>query len=83
MGLFEQLRRALGVEAEAAATQPADPEDLFGMSTAYVTMAGDLGFESAGVAALCFASVDSADFTDAGEAETGTATTGSSSATTT
>ena len=83
MGLLDGLRRVLGFEAEAAATRPADPEDLFGMSTAYVTMAADLGFESAGVAALCFASVDSTDFADAvdevaaildaGEAETGTA----------
>lgn len=83
MGLFDGLRRVLGFEAEAAATRPADPEDLFGMSTAYVTMSADLGFDPAGVAALCFSSVDSADFADAveevaaileaGEAETGTA----------
>jgi hypothetical protein len=82
MGLLDGLRRVLGFEAEAAATRPADPEDLFGMSTAYVTMAADLEFEAAGTAALCFASVDSADFADAvdevaaileaGEAETGT-----------
>ncbi|AQL42500.1 hypothetical protein BV210_07140 [Halorientalis sp. IM1011] len=82
MGLLDGLRRVLGLEAEAAATRPADPEDLFGMSTAYVTMAAELGFEPAGTAALCFSSVDSADFADAvdevaaileaGEAETGT-----------
>ncbi|WP_336000764.1 PspA-associated protein PspAB [Halorientalis halophila] len=82
MGLLDGLRQALGLGAETAATRPADPEDLFGMSTAYVTMAADLGFESVGCAALCFSSVDSTDFADAvdevaaileaGEAETGT-----------
>ncbi|MFB6152183.1 MAG: hypothetical protein ABEJ40_10290 [Haloarculaceae archaeon] len=83
MGLFDGLKSALGLKAEADATRDADPEDLFGMSTAYVTMEADLGFDAAGVAALCFADVDSTDFADAvgeveeileaGEIETGTA----------
>lgn len=82
MGLFDTLRAVLGTSAEADATRDADPEDLFGMSTAYVTMAADLDYEPAGVAALCFAAVDSTDFAAAvddveailaaGEEETGT-----------
>jgi hypothetical protein len=82
MGIFDSVKAALGIRAEADATSEADPEDLFGMSTAYVTMAADLGFESVGKAALCFSSVDSTDFADAvrdvedilhaGEEETGT-----------
>lgn len=82
MGLFDSLRSALGLRAEADATRAADPEDLFGMSTAYLTMEADLGFDSAGEAALCFSSVDSTDFAEtlndveaileAGGEETGT-----------
>ncbi|ERH12630.1 MAG: hypothetical protein J07HB67_01651, partial [halophilic archaeon J07HB67] len=83
MGLFDSVKAALGIRAEADATSDADPEDLFGMSTAYVTMYADLEFESVGEAALCFSSVDSTDFRStvdevsdllhAGEEETGTA----------
>ena len=82
MGLFDSLRSMFGMSAEADATRAADPEDLFGMSTAYLTMEADLGFPSAGEAALCFSNVDSTDFTqtvdevetilDAGKEETGT-----------
>lgn len=82
MGLLDGLRSALGIRAEADATRAADPEDLFGMSTAYVTMEADLGYAPTGDAALCFGDVDSTDFADAreevetilgaGEAETGT-----------
>jgi hypothetical protein len=83
MGIFDSVRSALGIAAEADATRTADPEDLFGMSTAYVTMEADLGYDPVGAAALCFSSVDSTDFADtveevetilrAGEDETGTA----------
>jgi len=83
MGLFDTIRTVLGTNAEADATRDADPEDLFGMSTAYVTMEADLGFSSIGAAALCFSGVDSTDFEAAvdeveailraGEEETGTA----------
>jgi hypothetical protein len=83
MGLFDSIRSALGMGAESAATREADPEDLFGMSTAYVTMEAELDFAPAEEAALCFAAVDSTDFDDAvgevetilaaGEDETGTA----------
>jgi len=82
MGLFDGLRELLGVRAESDAARDADPEDLFGMSTAYLTMQADLGYDAVGEAALCFAGVDSTDFADAvdevvaileaGEAETGT-----------
>ncbi|WP_160135029.1 PspA-associated protein PspAB [Halococcus salsus] len=82
MGLLDGLRSALGMGAEASATRDADPDDLFGMSTAYLTMEADLGFEPANAAALCFSGVDSTDFADAveevkaildaGEVETGT-----------
>jgi len=83
MGLLDSLRALLGSRAEADASRGADPEDLFGMSTAYVTMAAELGWASTGDAALCFADVDSTDFSDtvdevkaildAGGEETGTA----------
>ncbi|MFC6827018.1 PspA-associated protein PspAB [Halopelagius fulvigenes] len=82
MGLFDSIRSVLGISAEADATRDADPEDLFGMSTAYLTMEADLGYDSVGAAALCFSSVDSTDFErtveeveailGAGEEETGT-----------
>ncbi|MBB6647491.1 PspA-associated protein PspAB [Halobellus ruber] len=82
MGIFDTIRAVLGTSAEADATRDADPEDLFGMSTAYVTMEADLGYESVDAAALCFSGVDSTDFSEtvadveailgAGEEETGT-----------
>jgi len=82
MGLLDGLKSALGIKAEADATRDADPEDLFGMSTAYLTMEAELGYVPTGDAALCFADVDSTDFRDAvdeveaileaGEVETGT-----------
>lgn len=82
MGLFDRIRSVLGTRAEADATRAADPEDLFGMSTAYVTMEANLGYAPGEEAALCFSDVDSTDFTDAreqveavldvGAAETGT-----------
>lgn len=82
MGIMDTIRQVLGTSAEADATREADPDDLFGMSTAYVTMEADLGFENADSAALCFSGVDSTDFEDtvrevgdileAGEIETGT-----------
>lgn len=83
MGILDSLKSVLGVRAEADASSAADPEALFGMSTAYLTMEAELGYESAGAAALCFSEVDSTAFADAveeveailqaGEDETGTA----------
>ena len=67
MGIFETVRQVLGLSAESGATRDADPEDLFGMSTAYLTMEADLGFAPTGDAALCFADVDSTAFREARE----------------
>ncbi len=82
MGIMDTIRAVLGQSAEADAARDADPDDLFGMSTAYLTMQADLGYDHAGAAALCFSGVDSTDFADtvrevedilaAGEEETGT-----------
>ncbi len=82
MGFLETIRRALGSSAESDAARDADPEDLFGMSTAYLTMEADLDYVPTGDAALCFANVDSTAFEAArreveavlelGEEETGT-----------
>ncbi|NHN46112.1 M20 family metallopeptidase [Halostella sp. JP-L12] len=82
MGLLDGIREILGIRAERDATRDADPEDLFGMSTAYLTMRADLGYGAVEEAALCFAGVDSTDFErtveevidilEAGEEETGT-----------
>jgi hypothetical protein len=82
MGVFDRLRTVLGLRAEADAGREADPDDLFGMSTAYVTMEADLGYRPVGESALCFSAVDSTAFEDAvteveailaaGEVETGT-----------
>ena len=82
MGLLDGLRAVLGMRAETDAGRDADPDDLFGMSTAYLTMEADLGYESLDVGALCFSGVDSMDFRDAvdeveailaaGQEETGT-----------
>jgi hypothetical protein len=67
MGLLDGIRELLGTRAEADATSAADPEDLFGMSTAYLTMGADLGYDPVQEAALCFSGVDSTDFEDAVE----------------
>ncbi|MFC7134683.1 MULTISPECIES: PspA-associated protein PspAB [Salinibaculum] len=82
MGVLDALKQVLGVKADADATRDADPDDLFGMSTAYVTMEADLDYVPAGEAGLCFAGVDSTQFEaavdeirtilDAGSEETGT-----------
>ncbi|MFB6353243.1 MAG: hypothetical protein ABEJ92_04080, partial [Halobacteriales archaeon] len=64
MGVLDAVRAWLGLGAEAGAARAADPEDLFGMSTAHVTMAADLDFEPLDRAALCFSGVDSTDFAD-------------------
>jgi hypothetical protein len=68
MGLLDGLRDVFGFGAETSAQRAADPDDLFGMSTAYVTMAADLDFEPIERAALCFSGVESTDF-DATTAE--------------
>jgi hypothetical protein len=82
MGIFDSVRQALGMSAETDATRAADPDDLFGMSTAYMTMEAELGYQPTDEAALCFSGVDSKAFEDArteverileaGKEETGT-----------
>jgi hypothetical protein len=67
MGLFDGIKEILGFGAETAAQKEADPEDLFGMSTAYLTMHANLDFDAAEEAGLCFAGVDSTDFAEAVE----------------
>lgn len=68
MGLIDGLREVFGIGATSAASTTADPDDLFGMSTAYLTMAADLDFEPLDRAALCFSGVDSTDFAAARDA---------------
>lgn len=65
MGFLDGIRDLLGLGAETSAQRAADPDDLFGMSTAYITMDADLDYEAIDEAALCFAGVDSTDFADA------------------
>ncbi|MFC6716151.1 hypothetical protein ACFQGT_08425 [Natrialbaceae archaeon GCM10025810] len=65
MGLLDGLRAVLGVRAETDASSDAHPDDLFGMSTAYITMEAELGHRSLDVGALCFSGVDSSTFADA------------------
>ena len=65
MGLLDGLRAVLGLRAEADAKRDAHPDDLFGMSTAYLTMEAELGYDSMDEGALCFAGVDSRRFRDA------------------
>ena len=67
MGLFRAIRQLLGTSAESAATRDANPDDLFEMSTASLTMEANLGFVPAGTAGLCIADVDSTRFRDAVE----------------
>lgn len=64
MGLVNRLRALFGFGAESTATQPADPEDLFGLSTAYITMETELEFDPTPYASLCFAEIDSTDFAE-------------------
>ena len=70
------------MKAEVDATRSADPDDLFEMTSAYITMEANLDYVPAGDAALCFTGVDSTRFAAAvreieailaaGEEETGT-----------
>ena len=67
MGLLDGLRAVLGLRAEADAKRDAHPDDLFGMSTAYLTMEAELGYDSLDIGALCFSGVDSRRFREAVE----------------
>jgi hypothetical protein len=65
MGVLDTIREALGLRAGADATRAADPDDLFQLTAASVTMEVDLDYEPAAVGGLCFSAVDSTDFRDA------------------
>ena len=65
MSLLSRLRELLAVAAESDATRPGDPEDLFQLTSASVTMEADLGFPPMPVAGLCFSAMDATDFRDA------------------
>lgn len=64
MGFVDSLRDFLGFGAETSASQPADPDDLFGLSTAYITMQAELDYDPVPIASLCFSGVDSTDFSE-------------------
>lgn len=57
----ERLRRFVEVLFGEGGVTGADPEDLFEITTAYITL-GSHGYESVDRAGLCFSSVESVDF---------------------
>ena len=65
MGLFDRLRRLFGSQAAADATRAADPDDLFQLTAASVTMEVDLDYEPGETAGLVFSAIDSTDFRSA------------------
>ena len=65
MGVLDTIREALGLRAGQDATREADPDDLFQLTAASVTMEVDLDYEPGEVAGLCFGAMDSTDFRDA------------------
>lgn len=65
MSLLSRIRDLLATAVERDATRPSDPEDLFQLTSASVTMEADLGYPPLPVAGLCFAAMDSTDFRDA------------------
>lgn len=65
MGLFDRLRRLFGSQATADATRAADPDDLFQLTAASVTMTVDLDYDPGETAGLVFSAIDSTDFRSA------------------
>lgn len=65
MGVFDTIREVLGFKATTDATREADPDDLFQLSGASVTMEADLDLEPLSVAAIGFSEMGSTDFRDA------------------
>lgn len=65
MGVLDSIREALGLRAGADATREADPDDLFQLTSASVTMEVDLEYVPGETAGLCFSAMDSTDFRDA------------------
>ncbi|MBS3760812.1 PspA-associated protein PspAB [Halodesulfurarchaeum sp.] len=62
MGILDSLRKVFGSQAEADATRAADPDDLFQLTAASVTMTVDLDYEPGDTAGLVFSAMDSTDF---------------------
>jgi len=62
MGLFDSLRKVFGSQAETDATRAADPDDLFQLTAASITMTVDLDYEPGETAGLVFSAIDSTDF---------------------
>ncbi len=62
MGLIDTFRSLLGIRTTVEATSEANSEDLFGMSTAYITMEAEIGYEPVYEAGLCFSEFDSHKF---------------------
>jgi hypothetical protein len=65
MGFLDSIREALGIKASTDATRAADPDDLFQLSGASVTMEADLDYEPLSVAGIGFSAMGSTDFRDA------------------
>ncbi|AKH98561.1 PspA-associated protein PspAB [Halanaeroarchaeum sulfurireducens] len=65
MGVLDSIREALGLRASTDATREADPDDLFQLSGASVTMEADLDLEPISVAGIGFSAMGSTDFRDA------------------
>ncbi len=61
MDMFDRVRRLLDVTLGEGVLADADPEDLFDISTGYVTL-GSNGYPPRNRAGLCFGTVDAADF---------------------
>ncbi len=62
---MDTIRSLLGTRTTVDATSEADPEDLFGMSTAHLTMDANLGYEPIYEVGLCFSNFDSTKFDNA------------------
>ncbi|MFB6086313.1 MAG: hypothetical protein ABEJ84_05855 [Halodesulfurarchaeum sp.] len=65
MGILDSLREVFGSKAETDATRAADPDDLFQLTAASVTMTVDLDYEPGETAGLVFSPMDSTDFQSA------------------
>lgn len=62
MGIIGFIRSILGTRAQYDAMKPADPDALFGITTAYIDMNVAHDFVNGTEAALCFSSVDTVQF---------------------
>lgn len=62
-GMLERARRFVEILFGEGGVTAADPDDLFDISTGYVTLETN-GYENVGRAGLCFNRVDSVDFDD-------------------